>query len=481
MTIRPVRLLLLTLAFSLQALASKLPTVFDGYITNMVSPTEFDVGSRHITCDGKTTYELEVMDQNFHHQDDLTLQVGSHIHVVNAFEGKPRSFIATTIQAYHFPGSGTKNALAMEGIGLIQETPALHRDGQSWIGTLWVDGYPLQLTEKTKLTDGEGKPYPGDKIATNIWASYKATRNLDHSIHADSISFTPNQVDAEEKKFRDKSEAQIDEPDYVKKIPGKIKFHWAWSLDILPDKNVQDYVNRVGKSLIPQYQKDLPDSDPTKINFRFYVIQRPSKWKESFTDAFSCSNGIMDDVVSCSNGIMIVSDNVLASLDNEAQLAALLSNAIAATLDKTLYVHRTRLKTQNNLGWVGMATITGYAGAPLVIGDAIATRNLMLDINKQASRIGLRSMLQNGYDIREDPFAWTVAANQQVRNPLDTGRAACSAGSQSDERSAPRLPCNTLFHAENQPRCLPANAGFPPRSLAKAAQAEKHFQPMNIP
>jgi hypothetical protein len=436
MTIRPVRLLLLTLAFSLQALASKLPTVFDGFITNMVSPTEFDVGSRHVICNAKTAFELEVVDQNFHHQDDLTLHVGSHIHVVGAFEGKPRSFIATAIQAYHFPGSGTKNALAMEGIGLIQETPALHRDGQDWIGTLWVDGYPLLITGKTKLTDGDGKPYPGDKIATNVWAGYKATRNLDHSIHADSISFTPNQVDAEEKKFRDKSEAQIDEPDYAKKIPGKIKFHWAWSLDILPDKDVQDYVTRVGESLIPQYQKDLPDSDPTKINFRFYIIQHPAKWKESFSDAFSSPNGIV-----------IVPDNVLAALSNEAQLAALLSNCITVTLNKTIYIHKARLTIQKDVGWAGMATVTGYAGAPLLIGDAIATRNLMLDINKQASRIGLRSMLQNGYDIREAPFAWTVAANKQVRNPLDQDEqpAPLVASLMNDlRRDYPATPYSTL-------------------------------------
>ena len=54
---------------------------------------------------------------------------------------------------------------------------------------------------------------------------------------------------------------------------------------------------------------------------------------------------------------------------------------------------------------------------PINVGNKIAINNLMLHINEQASRIGLRYMLQNGYDIREAPFAWTVAANQKANNP----------------------------------------------------------------
>jgi hypothetical protein len=406
MTTRPVRLLLLTFAFSLQTLAAKLPTVFDGYITNVISPTEFDVGSRHVICDSQTAYAHEIVNNHTRQYSNVSLSVGLRVHVDGSFEKKTKRFVAHTVEFVQLEKENIKGPQQIAGIGLIQETPQLHSDGQGWTGTLWVDGYPLQITENTKLTDGDGKPYSGDKIGTNVWASYKAMRNLDGSIHVDSISLIANDVDAEEKKFRDRSEAQIDEPDYAKKIPGKIKFHLAWSLDILPDKDVQDYVTRVGQSLIPQYQKELPASDPTKVNFRFYVIQRPSKWKESFVDAFSSPSGII-----------VVPDNVLAALDNEAQLAALLSNCIAVTLDKTLYVHRTRLKTQNDIGWAGLATIGGIGGS-LLIGDAIATKMLMLDINKQAGRIGLRFMLQNRYDIREAPFAWTAAANKQVRNPL---------------------------------------------------------------
>ena len=38
-------------------------------------------------------------------------------------------------------------------------------------------------------------------------------------------------------------------------------------------------------------------------------------------------------------------------------------------------------------------------------------------MNERASRNGLRYMLKAGYDIREAPFAWTVAANKKVQNP----------------------------------------------------------------
>lgn len=421
MTIRPVRLLLLTLAFSLQALASKLPTVFDGYITNVISPTEFDVGSQHVICDEKTTYGLEFLnprsnlhDITFSLHHDFPLNVGLRVRVEGKFEKKPDRFVAQTIQSMPSEEEKTKGPQPMEGIGLIQEAPALRRDGQDWTGMLWVDGYPLQITDKTKLTDADGKPYPGEKIGTNQWASYKATHNLDGSIHAESISFTENQVDPNEKEFRDKSDLRIEKPDYDKKIAGKIRFHSKWDLDILADKDIQDYVSQLGEHLIPQYQKDLPNSNATKVNFSFYVVHPPSKWKEAvWTD------GTYLDASSTFSGTILIPDKVLGALDNEAQLAALLSDCIAVTLEKDLYIHKSRIQTQTNLAWI--STFSGLYGLPLSISNSVAAKNFWLNVNKRASRVGLRFMLQNGYDIREAPFAWTAAANKPIQNPQEPG------------------------------------------------------------
>jgi hypothetical protein len=165
---------------------------------------------------------------------------------------------------------------------------------------------------------------------------------------------------------------------------------------------------RLAKALFLNIRKDLPAGDPTKVNFRFYVVQAPSKWKEALHDAASTAGGVI-----------YVPDNALAMLDNEAQLAALLSNCIAVTLEKQFYVHRTRGKIQNDIAWAG--ALTGLEGLPLTIGNNIAASRLTLQINELASRIGLRYMLASGYDIREAPFAWMAAANEKVENPLLEG------------------------------------------------------------
>ncbi|MBB6144628.1 hypothetical protein HNQ77_002584 [Silvibacterium bohemicum] len=416
--VRPASILLgiLIIGFSPNVYASKLPTTFDGYVTNIASAHEFDVGARHVVWDAKTQHEVTYVNHDpggFLSTSigpiDTDLHVGSHVHVEGTVDKRTGGFTATLIHS--FPESVDSNKRKLEGAGLIEETPQLHQDGQSWSGTVWIDGYPLQLTPQTKLASEDGSPFSPDHIGTNVWVEYQATRRPDNSLSATSLTLSPLKIEDKEKKFREKSEPEIEKPDYEHHVPGNLKWHWNWALEIVPDENIQNYVSGVGSRLVPQYQKDLPSADPSKIDFRFYVVHRPAKWKEAlWTQA-------MSDATASPGGVVIVPDNVLAALDNEAQLAALLSNCIAVTLERQAYTHRTRMHVQRDLNWIGLATIGGDLGAPLLIGNSIAYNNLMLQINEQAGRIGLRYMLQNGYDLREAPFAWTIAANKRAENP----------------------------------------------------------------
>jgi hypothetical protein len=383
--------------------AAKLPNTFDGYVTNLAGATEFDVGTRHVVLDKDVKPELSPLTEIGPGTIDSNLHVGSHVHVEGKFVKGSGEFVAKAVLV--LPDSTSIGKRRIEGAGLIEELPRVHKDGQGWSGTIWVNGYPLQLTPNTDLLAEDGTAFPLDKAATNFWVEYRAERQSDYSLKALSLKFSPLHIDAGEQKYRDRSEPEIEKPDYAKHIPGKVKWHLSWTLDILSDQTIQDYATAVGTRLIPEYQKDLPASDPTKITFRFYVVQRPSKLKETSNDA-SASPG----------GVVVVPDNVLVTLDNEAQLAALLSNCIATTIEREFYQHHSRIKAQRALGWGGLATIGGVGGGVL-IGDAIATHDLMLEINERASRAGLRYMLHSGYDLREAPFAWTAAANKKVRNP----------------------------------------------------------------
>jgi len=407
MLARALRFSLVFLALSTIAHAAKLPSTFNGFVTAVAPPGQFSVGTRQVTWNPKVT-RIYQMEQGTEVDASATraISLGAYLHVEGKFNKQSGKYLATSIG---FLGPDETETRKISGLGLIEEEPQLRSDRSGAIGTLWVDGYPLQVTPQTKLLADDGKPFPIDLIRPNVWAYFHAVRQPDGSIEAGSITFEPNAVTGDEVKFRDKSEPEIDLPDYDKHAPGKIKFHYRgtpsipWALDILPDKTIQDYVTKVGESLIPQYQKNLPASDSTKINFRFYVVERPSRWKEVLNDA-SATDG----------GVIVIPDNVLAALDNEAQLAAVLSNCIGATLEKQSYVHRTRLALHNDLSWAMMG---GLYGSSVAIPNAIEANRLMQQLNEQASRIGLRYMLDAGYDIREAPFAWRAAANKDAENP----------------------------------------------------------------
>lgn len=402
------KVVFLLIASCAMAYAAKLPNAFNGYVTGVTSQNQFEIGSRQVVVNAQTQRLSMQSGQGADTYVAPTVRVGSLLHVEGRFNKRTKEFIAHSISFLPQPDWGGKPNDKIEDIGLIEERPELHREGNGAVGTLWVEGYPLKVTPQTKLVLEDGKDIPVDQIHTNMWAVFQGKWLPDHSIEAVSIHFWPNTISQDEVKFRDKSEPKVQAPDYSSRTPGKLKFRGSWDLSILPDSVIQRYVTRVGEGLIPQYQKDLPAPDPSKINFRFYVVEKPSRWKEVLADA-SATPG----------GIIYIPDNVLAVLDNEAQLAALLSNCIAGTLDKQVYVHRQRLKAQNIVGLA--SDFAGLYGLPIGIGNSISAQRLELQMNERASRIGLRYMLHAGYDIRQAPFAWSVAANQKVKNPWPSG------------------------------------------------------------
>lgn len=412
---RTGKVLAALLALSVGVYAAKLPNQFDGYVTSVTSQNQFEIGAHQVELSAKATRLTMQVRPGTNEFMDSTVRVGSRLHVEGHFDKHTQEFIARSITFLPQPDWGGNPNDKIEDTGLVEETPSLRSEGNGAAGTLWVEGRPLKVTPQTKLLSEDGKPISVDQIHTNMWASFEGKWLPDQMIEALSIRFSPNTITPDEVKFRDKSGPTIEEPDYANHTPGKIKtglLDWTlnihWTLSILPDQAIQDYVTHVGEGLIPQYQKDLPASDPSKIHFRFYVVEKPSRWKETLNDA-SAGPG----------GIIVVPDNVLAALNNEAQLAAILSNCIAATLGKQEYAHHARTKIQNVVGLA--SNFPGLYGLPIGIGDAVAEQKLLLEMNERASRIGLRYMLRAGYDIREAPFAWRMAANEKVENPWREG------------------------------------------------------------
>ena len=190
-------------------------------------------------------------------------------------------------------------------------------------------------------------------------------------------------------------------------------------LSILPDRKVQDYVSRLGTSLIPQYQEALPETDETRVHFRFYVVQSDGSTFDDEVENIDCLDYWMlrpswdDAVLALPNGVIFVPMSTLTGVGSEAQLAAILSSAIASVLQGQSY-YAAQQSSRYGGGWVGDMS------------DALAsaadwesfTFGFVLWRDEQSMRIGIRQMYLAGYDIREAPFAWAAAAGKPVVNPV---------------------------------------------------------------
>lgn len=124
-------------------------------------------------------------------------------------------------------------------------------------------------------------------------------------------------------------------------------------------KYLQMFVNYVGNKVVPAYIREIPLDAPEKINFRFFVIDNP------VFNAFGLPNGMV-----------FISSALLAQIDNEAQLAAILGHEIS----HVIYKHaKKRYEGQQKL----KAAIAAYYGASSLY-NIINTGNLNEEQKKKS-------------------------------------------------------------------------------------------------
>jgi hypothetical protein len=394
-------LLLLWLPVFRAAHAEKHPPVFDGYVTASANGS-FDVGAVHANCLPSTDVERVFSDVTVQAGcDPATLPWGAQVHVEGIWKGQ--NFSAGRVRVLEPKGIRHEKDVAFTGTGLIQFAPEAGAPGSPT--EVWVDGSRLAVGSGTQLAWTDGTAAHAGDLKTDVWVDFTAHRKPDGSVVAEKLVLRKNDLSADEASYRKQTQPMIVPPDYATGTPGKYDAgKLAWTLEILPDQSVQEYVTRVGTKLVPRYQQEMPDSSPTKIHFRFLVIRHPSKWKQSFNDAFSTADGVV-----------VVPDNVLANLENEAQLAAILSNCIESVIEKQVYLHHTRITTQK---WTQVVSeASGVYGLPVMLGNGKNQADFWQGLTERAARIEFQELLEAGYDLREVPYAWEAAAHKKNLNP----------------------------------------------------------------
>lgn len=357
----------------------------DGYVTAVNPPDSFLLDTLTVRTTSKTAvYRREENGDKILFRVDGIL-IGSHVTVHGKADAQKQEIIAdnVVVSAEEIPQKAS-------GAGLIDGPPMLAASGKAWTSTVKADGYRLTVTPKTEVTLPAGTTDLA-ALPPSVWVAYKATRQQDGKLVASRIAFYSFERSDKEQKYAKSSDFKIDPPDYDKRIPGSVHF-FAHSMTILADREVADHVTRVGESLIPAWQKTLPDNDPAKVHFHFWILQANKTLKNTLSDEA---------------GTVLVPSNVLARLKNDAQLAALLSSDVAAAIQQDAYRTLTtkHLEEALSFGSAGAGAVAPGAGLiGLTAGPAFSAAVWTPMIQRQY-RVGMSYMDSAGYDVRQAPLA----------------------------------------------------------------------------
>jgi hypothetical protein len=138
---------------------------------------------------------------------------------------------------------------------------------------------------------------PLDAVAAGVWVHYEGIRDKTGDLIASKVDFLPPKPAhakavkyVEEMPWRfeppqsalpsqassksgDQPPYDVSDQDAVLTREGSVHFGPIGGTHRVPaDQALQSRVRRIGMSLVPAYQKQLPPDDPAKIQFRFYAL-----------------------------------------------------------------------------------------------------------------------------------------------------------------------------------------------------------------
>ncbi len=270
----------------------------------------------------------------------------------------------------------------------------------------WIDGRSVKLVPGTVVRgedDWEKKTFHSfDEMELGSEVKVKGSLQTDGIIYATSGQTKPNKFKNADRDIIAAVKQNLIVPANLRGGKGKVlgrevKFSDSFEL--------QEYVTRVGKRLIPRYQKDMPTDSPAKIEYRFAVIEEDSY------NAFALPDGSV-----------FVHTGLLKKIKNEAQLAAVLGHEIAhVTHEHSRKLANNWLRDVTALGILlgGAATGTKEGATAGVMGALAVTNGFDRPLEDQADRVGLYYITQAGYDVREIPKMWREMAKNSKETALN--------------------------------------------------------------
>ena len=289
-----------------------------------------------------------------------------------------------------------QNDKKIHGTAYLQEEPQdASKIASGEASELKVDGYWLSLDAATKRAWNVAKASAGlpvkysgaSSLLAGYHVKYSGSPRKDGRIAAEEVELGPPAPADDYRMPHNLEVVRAKDPqtgiDVLEfrqgnKVQGRMK--------LLAERTVQEYVGHLGDSLIPEGAKGTRRS----IEFRFFVVEDPEINAASLPD-----------------GTLLVNTGLLGAIENEAQLAFILSHEMAHVLQ----VHYRREIEETRGSRVGL-TIAGLAASAFIgnagmfmaqIGIASAVNGHQRELENQADRLALQNIIEHGYDPREAP------------------------------------------------------------------------------
>lgn len=360
----------------------------DGYVTRTVSGTNFDVDGLRVACGESTNTRVANSPRGWLGCPRPRLILGQKLSVVGTLKKKEHVLNTTEIVIHPIHYGEVK------GSAIIDAVPEANVPPTARSMQVRADGYSILLTDKTKIYMDPPLRSLAD-VKPNVWITYKGKQRRDGVVVASFANLVPNIIRPSEGKLLAKTDYNPGQgpPNDGKSALGRAIDGTTYkTIPPFSDPPMQARITNMGEKLIPAYQRNLPDSDLTKINFRFVLVDEP-KWH---------------DALSIPSGVILVPRQVVERMQNDSQLAAVLASDIASALEKQTY----RMKPNKK------EVAADYAFFGLVSGSLVWSAQSAVDndlAKEQSDRVALDLMNDAGYDVTQAPLAWWLLASEKPR------------------------------------------------------------------
>lgn len=376
------------------------PPDLAGYITRIASPTDFDVAGKHVILSPETTYGVQNDKQILSTRTPLPLALGQSVDIMGRLDRKHHTITAQFVFTHPY------QPLAISGAGIVDLLVPASATPTDRI--LRADGYLLRIHPGTALTFVPPLTAAAS-VSTNLWISYHGIQQADGTILLDRAELRANQIKPAEDDLRANSDYDTAAVDPNAKQGFLSKRFRGDDPRLIPpyakDPAMQTRIERIGNTLVPAFQRDLPASDPTRIHFRFQLIDKPG-WH---------------DAIALPSGIILVPYQIVERLANDSQIATVLADNIAIAMEKqTLgaipFSHK-----------LTAAEVAGAAGGIFVPGLGLASSlatssvdaHLLAQERQQSGRVSLCLLHDAGYDLSQAPLAWWLLASSRPTGIAD--------------------------------------------------------------